>query len=118
MPILPTVLRQINLVSKANPKTQSQNLADWSLTPPWFQSSTHGGKTPSRPLCCVFHIRLGCHIRLGTLHRILSEWQNPRPHIWNPDHMDKNLQIGTYSSVHGTESTTDMYVHVYEIMYK
>ena len=28
--------------------------------------------------------------------------------------MDKNLQIGTYDSVHGT----DMYVHVYEIMYK
>ena len=35
-------------------------------------------------------------------------------YIWNPDHMDKNLQIGTHDSVHGT----DMYVHVYEIMYK
>ena len=34
--------------------------------------------------------------------------------IWNPDHMDKNLQIGTYGSVHGT----DMYVHVHVIMYK
>ena len=28
--------------------------------------------------------------------------------------MDKNLQIGTYGSVHGT----DMYVHVHVIMYK
>jgi hypothetical protein len=34
--------------------------------------------------------------------------------IWNPDHMDKNLQIGTKGSVHGT----DMYVLVYDIMYK
>jgi hypothetical protein len=29
--------------------------------------------------------------------------------IWNPDHLDKNWQIGTYVSVH----CTDMYVHVY-----
>ncbi len=34
--------------------------------------------------------------------------------IWNPDHLDKNWQIGTYVSVH----CTDMYVHVYEVTYR
>jgi hypothetical protein len=33
----------------------------------------------------------------------------PRPDNWNPDHLDRNWQIGTYVSEHGT----DMYVHVH-----
>ncbi len=34
--------------------------------------------------------------------------------IWNPDHLDKNWQIGTYVSV----QCTDMYVNVYEVTYR
>jgi hypothetical protein len=35
--------------------------------------------------------------------------------IWNPDHLrlDKNWQIGTYVSEHGT----DLYIHVYVFTY-
>ncbi len=33
--------------------------------------------------------------------------------IWIPDHLDRNWQIGTYVSEHGT----DMYVHVHEFTY-
>ena len=34
-------------------------------------------------------------------------------YIWNADHLDRNWQIGTYVSEHGT----DMYVHVHEFTY-
>ena len=34
--------------------------------------------------------------------------------IWNPDHLDKNGQNGTYVSEHAT----NMYVHVLTVTYK
>jgi hypothetical protein len=36
------------------------------------------------------------------------------PDIWNPDHLDKNWQNGTYVSEHGT----DMYIDVHAFTYR
>ncbi len=38
---------------------------------------------------------------------------NLKFNIWNPDHLDKNGQNGTYVAEHGT----DMFVHVHKVTY-
>jgi hypothetical protein len=41
-------------------------------------------------------------------------WSRYIPTIWNPDHLDKNWQNGTYVSEHGT----DMYIDVHAFTYR
>ncbi len=39
-------------------------------------------------------------------------------YIWNPDHMDKNWQTGTYVSEHGTYMYLHVYVHKFTYNYE
>jgi hypothetical protein len=71
---------------------------------------------------CIFHVYVG-HLHIHGIYHVYA-WYIPKIgvpdarelpvplanplFIWNPDHLDKNWQNGTYVSEHGT----DMYVHV------